>query len=107
MCWMLSSVKNVLEKDFGLKDVLAAKKLMGVWHERSKLASIGVGLNHFVTEHGLALNLVYDEEMFNELKRINPCGMDSKIYTSLDQIIGKSEQLVQSFDDKFKLFLAV
>ena len=63
MCWMLRSVKEVLRDHFGLPKVMAAKKLMGVWNDRKKLASIGVGLNRFVTEHGLALNLIWDEKI--------------------------------------------
>ena len=58
MCWLLKSVKENLRDNFKLEKVMATKKLLGVWHERKKLASIGVGLNRFVTEHGLALNSV-------------------------------------------------
>jgi lipoate-protein ligase B len=87
MCWMLKSVKEILRDEFGLEKAMAAKKLMGVWLDRQKLASIGVGLNRFVTEHGLALNLIHDSKMFDEVKKINPCGINPTTYISLDEVI--------------------
>jgi lipoate-protein ligase B len=86
MCWLLKSVKDALKDNYDLGNVMSAKKLMGVWVDRKKLASIGVGLNRFVSEHGIALNLVYDKVMFDELKKINPCGMNSTTYTSVNLI---------------------
>lgn len=101
LCWLLKSVKNTLKCEFALEKVMATKKLLGVWYERKKLASIGVGLNRFVTEHGLALNLIYDKDMFTELIKVNPCGMDSQTYMSVDQLIGPSENLVQKFHEVY------
>lgn len=99
MCWMLKATKSVLE-ELGIDKLLAAKKLVGVWREKKKLASIGLGLNRFVTEHGLALNLSFDEEMFKELIKINPCGMDSQTYISADQFI-EDKNLLDNFHKKF------
>lgn len=100
MCRLLKSVANVLKEEFGLDHVVAAKKLMGVWKERKKLASIGVGVSRFVTEHGLALNLVRDEEMFAELSKINPCGMSHTTYDSVDSYV-KSPDLLEEFHKAF------
>lgn len=98
MCWMLKSVKEILKDKYGLDHVMAAKKLMGVWYERKKLASIGVGLRRFVTEHGLALNLIHDEEMFKEVHKTNPCGMNPTTYTTLDKIKSiKERDLIEEF----------
>ncbi len=101
MCWLLKSIKGTLQAEFGLSHAMATKKLMGVWHERRKLASIGVGLNRFVTEHGIALNLIYDQDMFNELHKINPCGMSSETYISLDKVIEAPENLIMKFHQAF------
>lgn len=102
MCWLLKTVKDVLKESYGLNDVMAAKKLMGVWLERRKLASIGVGLNRFVSEHGIALNLVYDEEMFKELKKINPCGMNPTTYTALSLVSTKlSSNIIEEFHSNY------
>ncbi|MFT6632593.1 MAG: lipoate-protein ligase B [Bacteriovoracaceae bacterium] len=98
MCWMLKSVKDILRDEFGLEKAMAAKKLMGVWLGRQKLASIGVGLNRFVTEHGLALNLVQDSKMFDEVKKINPCGINPTTYISLNEVLKNTEEnLIQQF----------
>jgi lipoyl(octanoyl) transferase len=106
MCWLLKSVSSVIRNHYGVEKVLSAKKLMGIWIEKKKLASIGVGMNRFVTEHGLALNLVSDSKMFSELQKINPCGMDSTTYTCLDLLLGnKPEDLVAEFNQEFNSFL--
>jgi len=98
MCWMLKTVKNVLKDTYKLDGVMAAKKLMGVWYERKKLASIGVGLRRFVTEHGLALNLVYDKNMFEEVSKTNPCGMSPTTYITLDKMhTTKERDLIEDF----------
>lgn len=102
MCWLLKSVKENLRDNFGIDKVMATKKLMGVWFGRQKLASIGVGLNRFVTEHGVALNLIYDSKMFDEVKKINPCGINPTTYTALDKISEiPSKDLIESFHETF------
>ena len=107
MCWLLRSVKETLASTFGISDLLATKKLMGIWHNKRKLASIGVGVNRFVTEHGLALNLKHDSEMFTELKKISPCGMSSETYQSVDKVVGtQSEDMIKDFHESFiKIFI--
>lgn len=52
----------------------------GVWTERGKLASIGVGVRRWVTMHGFALNIAPDLTAFD---RINPCGIRRCPITSL------------------------
>lgn len=52
----------------------------GVWTERGKLASIGVGVRRWVTMHGFALNVSLDPAPFG---LINPCGMPGCPITSL------------------------
>jgi lipoyl(octanoyl) transferase len=100
MCWLLKNTKALLTDDFKIENVITAQKLMGVWKDKKKLASIGVGLKKFVTLHGLALNLEYDEEMFNALKLINPCGMDGETYICADQFI-KEDNLLEKFHKIF------
>lgn len=102
MCWLLRSVKDVLVGQFDLKGAMATKKLMGVWINRNKIASIGVGVNRFVTLHGLALNLCFDKMMFEEIQKINPCGMSTQTYITLDQLANySSSNLVQSFHEYY------
>lgn len=95
--WLLKSVRDVIDFDFKVDNVITANKLMGVWRDRAKIASIGVGLSKFVTEHGLALNINYDEKMFNEVNKINPCGISPTTYTTLDSLVDAKESLIQKF----------
>jgi len=98
MCWLLKSVTNNLKRNFSLDKAMTAKKLMGVWIERRKLASIGVGVNRFVTMHGLALSLHSDDRVALGLGAIHPCGMNSDIYTSVQEAMKSSESnLIERF----------
>jgi lipoyl(octanoyl) transferase len=55
---------------------------------RRKLCSIGIACRKWVTFHGLALNVTTDLSYFY---RINPCGFDSKVMTSMAEQIGPIE----------------
>ncbi len=58
----------------------------GVWIDgRRKIASIGVAVSHWVTYHGLALNVNTDLSYF---QRIRPCGFDANIMTSVSKELG-------------------
>lgn len=95
--WLLKSVRDVLDLDFGIDKVITANKLMGIWRDRTKLASIGVGISKFVTEHGLALNINHDQKMFDEVNKINPCGISPTIYTTADSLVENKENLLERF----------
>ena len=63
------------------------EKATGVWLEGDtprarKICAIGVRSSHFVTMHGLALNVNTDLRYFSY---INPCGFIDKGVTSLQQ----------------------
>ncbi len=57
---------------------------VGTGRER-KICAMGVRCSHFVTMHGLALNVNTDLNYFNY---INPCGFQDKGVTSLEKEIG-------------------
>jgi lipoyl(octanoyl) transferase len=61
----------------------------GVWtgasDRRRKLGSIGIACRRWVTFHGLALNVTTDLAYF---QRINPCGFDPDVMTSLAREAG-------------------
>lgn len=69
--------------DFGVSAQRVSGKT-GVWTGSlpalAKLASIGVGVRHWVTMHGFALNVTTDLSQFS---RINPCGLIDCSVTSL------------------------
>ncbi|MGE0867305.1 MAG: lipoyl(octanoyl) transferase LipB [Kofleriaceae bacterium] len=64
----------------------------GVWtgpeDARRKLCSMGIACRKWVTFHGLALNVTTDLAYFY---RINPCGFDSAVMTSMANELGTIE----------------
>lgn len=59
----------------------------GVWIQGRKLASMGIACRRWVTFHGIALNVSTDLGYFH---RINPCGFDASIMTSMKAELGQS-----------------
>ena len=62
------------------------ESLTGVWVGDCKIASIGVGVRHWITMHGFALNVCGDLSPFNH---IVPCGIDNVAMTSIEKETGK------------------
>jgi lipoyl(octanoyl) transferase len=67
----------------------------GVWltastGARRKLCSIGIACRKWVTFHGLALNVTSDLAYF---RRINPCGFEASVMTSMAEQLGQVGQL--------------
>ena len=58
------------------------ESLTGVWVENRKIASIGVGVRHWITMHGFALNVWGDLSPFNH---IVPCGINKIAMTSIEK----------------------
>jgi lipoyl(octanoyl) transferase len=56
--------------------------LTGVWVDDRKIASIGVGVRHWITMHGFALNVCGDLSPFNH---IVPCGISNVAMTSMEK----------------------
>ena len=56
--------------------------LTGVWIEDRKIASIGVGVRHWITMHGFALNVGGDLAPFDQ---IAPCGIANVTMTSIEK----------------------
>jgi len=70
-------------------DIAASRResLTGVWVESRKIASIGVGVRHWITMHGFALNVSGDLSPFNH---IIPCGINNVAITSMEKETKKS-----------------
>ena len=70
-------------------DVAAIRResLTGVWVDDRKIASIGVGVRHWITMHGFALNVCGDLSPFN---RIVPCGINNVAMTSMEKETGRT-----------------
>lgn len=98
MCWMIGIVKVILAK-WDLK-VIGLRNPLGVWFEQKKIASIGIGVNRFVSNHGLALNInsnQLDKEIF---KAMNPCGLNASVYSSVNEILNTIYK-VEDFNNEF------
>src|SRR6202011_5360423 len=61
--------------------------LTGVWMGYRKIASIGVGVRHWITMHGFALNVCGDLAPF---ARIIPCGIQNVTMTSVEKETGST-----------------
>jgi lipoyl(octanoyl) transferase len=70
-------------------DIAAQRResLTGVWIENRKIASIGVGVRHWITMHGFALNVCGDLSPFDH---IVPCGIKNVAITSMEKETKKS-----------------
>jgi lipoyl(octanoyl) transferase len=58
------------------------ESLTGVWVENRKIASIGVGVRHWITMHGFALNVCGNLSPFDH---IVPCGINNVAITSMEK----------------------
>lgn len=64
----------------------------GVWHRGKKVGSVGIASRRGVSWHGLALNVNPDLSWF---QRINPCGMESGLLSSMEVELGRKLQIGQ------------
>src|SRR6266480_3605518 len=67
------------------------ESLTGVWVDHRKIASIGVGVRHWITMHGFALNVCGD---FSPFRHIIPCGINNVAMTSIEKETGKAFSVV-------------
>ena len=67
----------------------------GVWVQGQKIAAIGIACRRWVTWHGFAINVKMDLEPYN---RINPCGMESDLVTTLADHVERSPRLPEVRD---------
>lgn len=66
--------------------------LTGVWIDDRKIASIGVGVRHWITMHGLALNVCGDLSPFDQ---IVPCGIANVTMTSMERETGREHSVME------------
>src|SRR5436305_2535811 len=65
--------------------------LTGVWTDQRKIASIGVGVRHWISMHGFALNVCGDLSPF---AHIVPCGINNVAMTSMEMETGDTFSVV-------------
>jgi lipoyl(octanoyl) transferase len=74
-------------------DARRREGLTGVWVEERKIASIGVGVRHWITMHGFALNVCGDLSPFDE---ITPCGIHGVTITSMEIETGRAISVAEA-----------
>lgn len=72
--------------DFGLAAVRDPRNT-GAWVGGRKVCSVGIACRRWVTWHGLGLNVDVDLGYF---QRVNPCGLESGLLTSMAAEAGRS-----------------
>ena len=85
----LRDLETVLIRTLGAYNLKAEARpgLTGAWVGSSKVASIGVHVRHWITAHGLALNVATDLSYFAAIK---PCGLGSEEITTMDALLGRA-----------------
>jgi lipoyl(octanoyl) transferase len=73
--------------------------LTGVWIENRKIASIGVGVRHWITMHGFALNVCGDLTPFD---KIIPCGISNVTMTTMERERQKTVAVAEVAQDAEK-----
>lgn len=104
----LNNLENVILDtlfDFGLKPKTIKHK-RGIWIKNKKIASIGIGVSHWITYHGLSINVNNNLRTFSFIR---PCGMDIEV-TSVAKELGKpvnlndfKQMIIAKFEEIFKL----
>lgn len=82
--WFITNLEQVIIdflKEFG---IISKRNpgYTGVWVDDKKIASIGIGVRHWVTYHGIAINLNTDLRYFS---MIRPCGLNAEM-TSFEDV---------------------
>lgn len=88
-------------KSWDLNHLTHENKLLGLWHENKKLASMGIAIEKLTTFHGMALNFYRDDEMKQALNRVNPCGLNAETYTSVEELMDLKGRRLEEFADLY------
>jgi lipoyl(octanoyl) transferase len=86
-------LEDLLVETLATIDIAATTRegLTGVWVENRKIASIGVGVRHWITMHGFALNVCGDLSPFDQ---IVPCGISNVTMTSIEKETGREDSVM-------------
>ena len=101
--WYLRQLEQVIMntiREFGITGT-RKENYTGVWVGEEKIAAIGVKVSHWITLHGIALNVTPDLEHFD---LIVPCGIRDKAVTSIGKICSKAitvEDVLPHFVEQF------
>ncbi|MEY2490258.1 MAG: lipoyl(octanoyl) transferase [Verrucomicrobiota bacterium] len=85
-------LESLLTETLGEVGIVATTRpgLTGAWVDDRKIASIGVGVRHWITMHGFALNVCGDLAPFDQ---IVPCGIANVTMTSIEKETGREHSV--------------
>jgi len=88
--WYMRTLEQVLIDTLIEFKIIAQRNdgLTGVWVGDEKIAALGVRISRWVTMHGFALNVNPDLSFYDG---IIPCGIFDHGVTSMEQILGKTQ----------------
>jgi lipoate-protein ligase B len=101
LSWLLEVTRETIQHEFAANSLSSVRNPLGLWWESQKIASVGVGVERFVTQHGIAINVGEQPLEMNAWNKLNPCGLASDTYTSLCEKLSR-KILVQEFAHLFK-----
>jgi lipoyl(octanoyl) transferase len=96
----LEEVLILLLARYGI-DATRRDRLTGVWVGDRKIASIGVGVRHWISMHGFALNVCGDLSPF---EAITPCGIAGVQMTSVERECGYPVSVREAADHVSAVF---
>jgi lipoyl(octanoyl) transferase len=99
----LRALEEILIEVLRLHGIAAGRReaLTGVWVQDRKIASIGVGVRHWITMHGFALNVGGDLAPF---RQITPCGIAGVEMTSIERENGAPIDVKAVADEVARIF---
>jgi lipoate-protein ligase B len=102
--WYVQSLEEILIRTLNEYKIKAEMipKLIGVWVNSKKIASIGVRIRKWITSHGFALNVNNDLTPFSYMI---PCGIKDVKLTSMKEILNREVNvgnLKEIIIEKFK-----
>jgi len=88
--WYMRTLEQVLIETLIEFKIIAQRNdgLTGVWVGDEKIAALGVRISRWVTMHGFALNVNPDLSFYDG---IIPCGIFDHGVTSMEQLLGKTQ----------------
>ncbi len=95
---LLDSISEFINTSYYL-NTKKVENPLGLWSQDHKIASMGVGLKKYITQHGVALNVKKNKDLDFIFKAINPCGLNSSVYSSIEKECGE-EVNYQDFCEK-------
>ena len=88
--WYMRTLEQVLIETLIEFKIIAERNdgLTGVWVGDEKIAALGIRISRWVTMHGFALNVNPDLSFYDG---IIPCGIFDHGVTSMEQLLGKTQ----------------